>query len=141
MTAYTHLALPSVPDMAPKFGFESVMEARFATGSLDCEQTGLAYFHIKPGQRQFAHRHGEQEELYVVLAGSGRARMDDEVIAVTTLDAIRVAPATRRAFEAGPDGMQLLAFGTPAMSDGENDAELLQGEDAAWPGDPGPTPS
>jgi quercetin dioxygenase-like cupin family protein len=117
------------------------MEARFATTALECEQTGLAYFDIKPGQRQFAHRHAEQEELYVVLAGGGRARMDDEVIDVTALDAIRVAPATRRAFEAGPDGMQLLAFGTPAISDGTNDAEILKGEDAAWPGDPSPATS
>jgi mannose-6-phosphate isomerase-like protein (cupin superfamily) len=68
---------------------------------------------VKPGKRHaFGHRHAEDEEVYVVLSGSGRVRLDEEVRDVKPMDAIRIAPEVTRAFEAGPDGLELLAFGT-----------------------------
>jgi mannose-6-phosphate isomerase-like protein (cupin superfamily) len=79
---------------------------------------------VKPNQRSpFGHKHDEAEEVYVVIAGSGRMKLDDEIIEITELDAIRVAPEVVRAFESGPDGIRVLAMG--ARHDG--DGELIQG--------------
>ena len=81
------------------------MEARFAQDDLDAERTGVSHHRLKPGKRQpFGHKHEQAEEIYVVLGGSGRIKLDDEVIEVEPLDAIRVAPDVTRAFEAGPGG-------------------------------------
>jgi mannose-6-phosphate isomerase-like protein (cupin superfamily) len=118
--SYTIKNLRDVDDSAPKFGFEAVQEARFAWRDLEAERTGLAFHRVKPGCRQgFAHRHDEAEEIYVILSGRGRMKLDDEVVDVAPLDAIRVAPTVVRAFEAGDDGLELLAVGTHHEGDGE----------------------
>src|SRR3982750_1973754 len=110
--SHTKKNLREVEDMAPKFGFEAVQEARFAWRDLDAQRTGLALMRVKPGQRQgFAHRHDEAEEIYVILNGSGRIKLDDEIVAVAPMDAIRIAPGVVRALEAGDDGLEYLAFG------------------------------
>ena len=126
MSGYTHKNLRAdVEDMAPQFGLAPNLEARFARKALGCEHTGISYQRIAPSFRvPFGHKHAEQEEIYVVLSGSGRAKLDDEFVDLKPLDALRVAPATVRAFEAGPDGLELIAFGAPS---GEgNDSELQQ---------------
>lgn len=75
---------------------------------------------IHPGKRSpFTHRHKSAEEIYVVLSGSGRVKLDEEIRDVAPLDAIRVAPHTPRAFEAGEDGLELLAFGPRVVDDAE----------------------
>ena len=121
MTAtYTYKKLDEVNDSAPRFGMEELQEARFATGDLDAQDTGFSLHRVKPGKRQgFAHRHENAEEVYVVLSGEGRIKLDDEVRDIAALDAIRVAPAVARAFEAGDDGLELLAFGPRHEGDGE----------------------
>jgi mannose-6-phosphate isomerase-like protein (cupin superfamily) len=107
-------------DMAPKFGFDAVQEARFAWRDLDAEQTGLALIRVKPGQRQaFAHRHDQAEEIYVIISGRGRIKLDDEITEVGPLDAIRIAPGVARSMEAGDDGIEYLAFGPHYEGDGE----------------------
>lgn len=117
---YTIKNLRDVEDQAPKFGFEQVQEARFPYRDLEAETVGMAFHRVKPGQRQgIAHRHHQAEEIYVVLSGSGRIKLDDEVREVGPLDAIRVAPAVARAFEAGDDGLELIAFGPHHVNDGE----------------------
>jgi uncharacterized cupin superfamily protein len=117
---YTIHKLTDSEDMAPKHGLDEQGEARFVTDDLAAEQTGVSLQRLKPGKRQvFGHRHDEAEEVYVVLSGSGRVKLDDEIAAIAALDAIRVAPAVTRAFEAGPDGLQLLAFGPRRKGDGE----------------------
>jgi mannose-6-phosphate isomerase-like protein (cupin superfamily) len=124
--SHTKKNLREVEDMAPKFGFEAVQEARFAWRDLDAQRTGLALLRVKPGQRQaFAHRHDEAEEIYVVLDGSGRIKLDDEVIDVAPLDAVRIAPGVVRGVEGGPDGIEYLAFGPHH----EGDGELVKGEE------------
>lgn len=123
-TPFTHKRLTDVKDSAPEFGLGDVQEARFARKDLDAERTGVSHYRLKPDVRSpFGHRHDEAEEVYVVLSGSGRIKLDDEIVEVEALDAIRVAPAVTRAFEAGPDGIEVLAFG--AHHDG--DGELIQG--------------
>jgi mannose-6-phosphate isomerase-like protein (cupin superfamily) len=126
MSDYTIKNLADVKDSAPEFGFSDTMEARFATRDLGGAIVGLARERIKPGRRvPFAHKHHEQEEVYVVLAGSGRVKIEDDVHDVKQWDLIRVGPGTTRNFEAGPGGLDLLAFGAP-VSVG-NDVEMLPG--------------
>ena len=117
---YTLKRLTDVEDSAPKFGFGELQEARFAARDLEAEHTGVTHLRVKPGQRQgFAHRHENAEEVYVVIAGSGRVKLDDDIVELEPLDALRVsAPVTRR-FEAGPEGLELIAFGPRHEGDGE----------------------
>ncbi len=117
---YTFMKLDEVEDSAPKFGFGDIQEARFAQKALDAERTGVSFYRLKPGMRQpFGHRHEQAEEVYVVLSGSGRVKLGDEIVELAPLDAIRVEPGLMRAFEAGDEGMQWLAFGQHHEGDGE----------------------
>jgi uncharacterized cupin superfamily protein len=117
---FTLKNLAEVDDSAPKFGYAEVQEARFAKDELEAEQTGVSYQRVKPGKRQaFAHRHERAEEVYVVLGGSGQAKLEDQIVELRALDAIRVAPGVTRAFQAGADGLELLAFGPRHDGDGD----------------------
>jgi mannose-6-phosphate isomerase-like protein (cupin superfamily) len=117
---YTLKQLTQVEDSAPKFGVGEVQEARFATDDLGAADTGVALITVKAGCRQaFAHKHDAAEEVYVVVSGSGRAKLDDDIVDVRTLDALRVAPGVMRQFEAGSDDLRILAFGPHHESDGE----------------------
>ena len=119
--SYSIKNLREVDDSAPKFGYDKVQEAHFAGRDLGAEQTGISFHVVKTGQRQgFAHRHEEAEEVYVVLSGTGRVKLDDEIHDVGPLDAVRVAPEVARAFEASDDTpLELLAFGPRHEGDGE----------------------
>jgi mannose-6-phosphate isomerase-like protein (cupin superfamily) len=118
--SYTIKNLRDTDDSAPKFGFGELGEAHFPREELDAESIGLAFHVLKPSKRQaFGHRHESAEEIYVVMSGGGRARLDEAVIEIGELDAIRVAAKVTRAFEAGPDGLTLLAFGPRHAGDGE----------------------
>ena len=117
---YTIRNLREVEDQAPKFGFDQVQESRFPYRDLEAETIGMAFHRVKPGQRQaFAHRHRHAEEIYVVVAGSGRIKLGGDVHEIGSLDAIRVAPTVTRAFEADDNGLELLAFGPRHEGDGE----------------------
>ena len=106
--AHTRINLADVDDAAPANGFGARWEARVAREDLDAEQTGLTYFRLRPGKRSpFVHRHRDAEEVYVILSGTGRVRLDNEIFDVRALDAIRIAAKTARAFEAGPRGPRL----------------------------------
>jgi len=112
--------LRDVEDVAARFGFSEVQESRFPREDLGCEETGMAFHRVKPGKRQaFAHRHDKAEEVYVVVGGRGRIKLDDEIRDIGPLDAVRVAPAVARSFEAGDEGLELLAFGPRHAGDGE----------------------
>lgn len=119
-TPFTHKKLTDVKDSAPEFGMEDVQEARFAKKDLDAEETGVTHLRLKPGRRTpFGHKHEKAEEVYVVIAGSGRLKLDDEIIEVERLDAIRVSPEVVRNFEAGDEGIEVLAVGRRLDGDGE----------------------
>ena len=112
MSDYTIKNLDEVEDSAAKYGFGHVGKAHFANSDLETEQTGVSFHRLKPNARQaFAHRHENAEEVYVAVAGSGRGKLDDETVEIRKHDAIRVSPGVIRAFEAGPEGLDLLAFG------------------------------
>ncbi len=113
MTAgYTHMSVVDVEDAAQKFGMSDSQETRFAHGPFGAQQTGFTFHRYKPGKRQpFGHRHDAAEEVYFVVSGSGRAKLDDDVVELNALEALRVSPGVMRAFEAGSKGMEVLAFG------------------------------
>jgi mannose-6-phosphate isomerase-like protein (cupin superfamily) len=123
-TAYTRKKLTEVQDSAQQFGLGEMGEARFARQELGAEDTGVSYYRLRAGQRQpFGHRHDEAEEVYVVISGSGRVKLDDAILDIEALDAIRVSPGVTRAFEAGGDDLHLLACGPHHDGDGE----IIQG--------------
>lgn len=102
------------------------IEARMARKHLGSEHLGVSYFRYAPGYRSPAgHRHREQEEAYVVVGGSGRAKFDDEIVDLRQWDVVRVAPQVARAFEAGPDGLELIAVGSDRPEGG--DGEMVEG--------------
>ena len=117
---YTVVNLKEVEDVAPKFGLAPNLESRFAREVLKLEKSGLTYFRIGPGFRvPFGHRHAEQEEVYLVVSGSMRMKLDDEIVELNAWDAIRVAPQLGRASEAGPNGAEIVVFGAPQVKDSE----------------------
>jgi uncharacterized cupin superfamily protein len=117
---YSKKNLRDVQDMAVAHGLSETQEARFPRGDLGAQQTGMSYLIVKPGQREaFAHRHSTAEEIYVVLEGSGVVKLDDELVELASLDAVRVSPGVGRAFEAGPDGLEVLVFGPHVEADVE----------------------
>ena len=125
MNSYSIKNLKDVEDMAPRFGLAPALEARFARDDLGCQQTGISYQRLAPNtDGEFGHTHHRDEEVYVILSGSGRVKLGEEIVNVSSLDAIRVAPGTLRAFAAGPEGLELLAFGTHS----DDDASMQQVE-------------
>jgi quercetin dioxygenase-like cupin family protein len=95
------------------------LEARVGREALETEHLGVSYFHFAPGMRSpFGHSHGEQEEAYVVVSGSGRVRLDDEVVELAPWDVVRIGPGVMRALEGGPDGLEMIAIGSD-QRDGE----------------------
>jgi mannose-6-phosphate isomerase-like protein (cupin superfamily) len=127
MADYTLKNLREVKDVAAESGLSDSLEARFAHEDVGIDDTGFSFQVVKAGQRQpFAHKHGEAQEVYVVLSGSGKLKLDDEVIDVDRLDAIRIGPSTVRAFQAGDEDLELLVFGRRM----KGDAEVIQ--DFSW---------
>jgi mannose-6-phosphate isomerase-like protein (cupin superfamily) len=117
---YAKKNLRAVTDSAVEHGLSATQEARFPRTELGAEQTGVNFLTVKPSQREaFAHRHRVAEEIYVVLSGSGRVKLDDELVDLAPLDAVRVSPGVARSFEAGPDGLEVLIFGPRVEGDGE----------------------
>jgi mannose-6-phosphate isomerase-like protein (cupin superfamily) len=127
VSEYTRLNLErDVEDMAPRFGFSPGLESRFARGPLELKNSGLGYYRIAPGYRlPFGHRHSEQEEVYVVISGSARMKVGDDLVELEQWDALRVPGHEWRAFEGGPEGAELLAFGAPNTDN--KDAEMQPG--------------
>ncbi len=126
MSDYTHINLKEdVDDQAPNFGLSPSLETRMARVPLGMENSGLSYIRIAPGFRiPFAHKHKQQEEVYVLVNGSARIKIEDEVRDLRQWDAVRVHRDTVRGFEAGDDGAEFLAIGAP--NTGPGDAEMIQ---------------
>src|SRR5919202_6968586 len=127
MSAYTHINLKEdVEDQAPKFGMAPNLEMRMARVPLELENSGLSYQRLAPNFRlPFGHTHNQQEEVYVVVKGSLRAKLGEDVVELKQWDALRVPADTMRSFEGGPDGAEVLAIGAP--STGPGDANVEQG--------------
>lgn len=130
MTDFTKLNLREVEDMAPRFDLSPGLESRFAREPLGLQNCGVSLFRLGADFRTpFGHRHEVQEEVYVLLSGSARLRVGDEIVEMGPFDAVRVAPTAVRALEGGPAGAEVLAFGAP--TDDNRDAQPIPG----WWGD------
>ena len=106
------------------------IDGRFSRKFLDSTELGVSRWRYEPGTQVPGHRHEVQEEVYTVINGSGRVKLDDEIIEIKQWDVIRVAPKVARGFEAGPDGLEIIAAGGSKPEGG--DGELVEGH---WPGD------
>ena len=128
-SGYTLVNLEDVEYMAKRFGFGEQCEARFANRPLGAVRTGVSHQRLRPGVRQaFGHTHQHAEEVVVVLSGAGRVKIDDEIRDVRPLDAIRIAPTSARAFEAGPDGLEFVVFGPHHTGDAVMDSNFWPAE-------------
>jgi mannose-6-phosphate isomerase-like protein (cupin superfamily) len=120
MSDFTITNLMELDDVAA--GRAEGIQARMARSAIEAEQVGVSHFAYGPGVRApYGHRHSVQEEVYVVIRGSGRIKLEDEIRDVRQWDVIRVAPPLMRAFEAGPDGLELIAIGGPRPAEGDGD--------------------
>ena len=124
MPDFTLANLMEMKDLAAGRGVE--LEARFARDALKSDHLGVSYFRYGSNVRSpIGHRHREQEEAYVVVSGSGRARIDDEIVDLKQWDVLRVAPTAVRSLEAGGDGLELIAIGSDRPEGG--DGEMVEG--------------
>jgi mannose-6-phosphate isomerase-like protein (cupin superfamily) len=118
MSSFTTVNLKQIENSAGERS--SDIEARFARSRLDSEHLGVSYFRYAPGFRStLGHSHREQEEVYVIVSGSGRIKLDDEIVDLGEWDAVRVAAGTIRAFEAGPEGLEIVAIGSDRPEGGD----------------------
>jgi hypothetical protein len=126
MPPYTVVNLKEVEDQAPTVGLSPHLEARFPSVALELENSGISYQRLAPNFRlPWGHRQKLQEEVYVLIGGSARAKLDDAVVELKAWDALRVARETMRCFEAGPEGAEMLVFGAPKTGPSAgSDAEM-----------------
>jgi len=125
MSSYTKKNVKSqVENQAPKFDMPPELEARFARTPLGGQTLGLSFMKLAPSFRiPFGHKHEGQEEVYVIVRGSARIKVEDEIVELAEWDAIRFDKNTMRAVEAGPGGVEYLAFGA---GEDPRDAEMVQ---------------
>ena len=118
-------------DLGSRFDGDPDLEFRAATKALELEQASISYQRVPPGYRfPYGHTHMRQEEVYVVVRGSGRMKVDDEIIDLREWDAVRVPPGSWRGYEAGPEGLEILVIGAPNL--GENPRDDVAGERDWW---------
>jgi quercetin dioxygenase-like cupin family protein len=119
-------AIKNFEDIEPSGG--GGLDGRFSRKFLDSTEIGVSRWRYEPGKQGGGHRHQVQEEVYTVISGSGRVKLDDEIIEIKQWDVIRVAPQVARGFEAGPAGLEIIAVGGSKPEGG--DGELVEGH---WP--------
>jgi mannose-6-phosphate isomerase-like protein (cupin superfamily) len=128
---FTIINIKALEDIGPVFDGPAGLEFRAATKPLELESGALSYQSLPPGGRfPYGHSHQTQEEVYVFIRGSGRMKLDDEIIELAEWDAVRVPPGVWRGFEAGPDGLELLVFGAPNL--GDDPRADVDGERGWW---------
>jgi mannose-6-phosphate isomerase-like protein (cupin superfamily) len=120
-------AIKNLKEVDDSFAERDVdLEARFGRKHLGSQHLGVSYFRHGPNQRSLVrHRHREQEEAYVVVSGSGRAKLGDEIVDLHQWDVLRIAPPVVRSLEAGPDGLEVIAVGSDRPEGG--DGEIVEG--------------
>ena len=129
---FTHSNIKEdLDDLGANFDGPPELEFRAATKALELEQSALSYQRVPPGYRfPYGHTHKTQEEVYVVVRGSGRMKVEDEIVELTEWDAVRVPPGSWRGYEAGPEGLELLVIGAPNL--GENPRDDVEGTRDWW---------
>jgi mannose-6-phosphate isomerase-like protein (cupin superfamily) len=126
MAGYTKVNLKNdVDDAAKQYGMSPNLEFHVPGGQLEAEESAISYLRVAPNFRlPFGHAHERQEEIYVVVGGSAKIKLDDEVVDLVQWDAVRIPSDTVRDLEGGPDGAELILIGAPKTD--PNDAEMIQ---------------
>lgn len=120
-----------VADIGSNFDGAPDLEFRLASKALELERSGLSYQRIPPNCRfPYGHTHKQQEEVFVVVGGSGQMKLNEQIVEVKKLDVVRVPPGTWRGYEAGPEGLEILVFGAPNL--GDNPREDVEGRRDWW---------
>ena len=128
---FTQRNLKELEDIGAVFGGAPGIEFHAATKALELEHSALSHQSVPPGARfPFGHTHHTQEEVYVVVRGSGRMKLDDEIVELRQWDAVRVPPGTWRGYEAGPEGLEILVIGAPGLGDARR--EDVEGRRDWW---------
>ena len=128
---FTRRNFKELEDLGRVFDGHPDLEFRTATKPLELERSGLTYQRVPPGYRfPYGHTHETQEEVYVVVRGSGRMKVDDEIIELDEWDAVRVPPGAWRGYEAGPNGLEILVIGAPSLGEGRR--EDVEGRRDWW---------
>jgi mannose-6-phosphate isomerase-like protein (cupin superfamily) len=127
MANYTVVNLrDDIPDMAPRFSMGDGIEAHFGRQALELSKSGVSYFKLGPDYRlPFGHSHAEQEEIYIVVGGTVRLKLDEDELELKRLDAVRIPESVVRGMAGGPDGGELIAFGAPNTEN--KDITMVQG--------------
>jgi mannose-6-phosphate isomerase-like protein (cupin superfamily) len=127
MEGFTIINLLEIEDSVS--GRVEGLEGRFARTRLDSRDLGVSHFRYAPNLRaSTGHRHGQQEEVYIVVAGAGQVLLDGTLHELHRWDVVRVAPEVVRAFAGGAEGLELIAIGGPKPEGG--DGEMLE---IVWP--------
>jgi mannose-6-phosphate isomerase-like protein (cupin superfamily) len=120
MSDYTVVKVSDVPDQGPNLGVAPHFEIRFLRNDLGCEDCGVSYARIAPNWRMGnGHRHKRQEEVYLLVSGSARIKVGDDVVDLEPWTAVRVPKDTTRALEAGPEGAEFVFVGAPNTGPGD----------------------
>jgi hypothetical protein len=120
MADYTVLKVSDVDDQGKNFGLEGKMEARFMRVDLECENCGVTYLRLAPDFRiPFGHRHKVQEEVYLLVSGSARIKVGDDVHDLEPWTAVRLSKDAMRGMEAGPEGAEFVLIGAPHTGPGD----------------------
>jgi quercetin dioxygenase-like cupin family protein len=125
MASYTAVNLKEVENIGEQFGLDPAeLQLRMGKDPLGCANSAVSYLRLGPGYRApFGHKHNQQEEIYVLVGGSARMKLDGDVIDLQPMSAVRVAPETMRAYEGGPDGAELIVIGAPRTGPGDGDIQ------------------
>lgn len=126
MADYRLVRVADVPDQGPNLGLGDKGELRFLRNDLGCESCGVSYERLSPGFRlPYGHKHKRQEEVYLLVSGSARMKVDDEILELEPWTAVRVPPGTMRSLEAGEEGAEFVVVGAP--NTGPGDGEIVPG--------------
>jgi mannose-6-phosphate isomerase-like protein (cupin superfamily) len=124
VAGYTLKNLKEIEDQAEKFGLAPNLEFRVPGDELDAENSAISYLRVAPNFRlPFGHTHKKQEEVYLLLSGSARLKLDDEVLELAPWDVVRIPKETVRNVEGGPEGAELILFGAPKTGPGDAEVE------------------
>jgi mannose-6-phosphate isomerase-like protein (cupin superfamily) len=124
MSDYTKINLKQVEDMAPQFGIADAAQTRPARVALELEKVGLSHFALTPNFRlPFGHKHVDQEEVYLLVTGTARIKIGDDIVDLQPWDAVRVPGPVMRNLEAGPEGAEIIAFGQSAVGEDQSTVE------------------
>ena len=125
MAGYNVENLMEVENQGENFGLNpDELQLRMAKDPLGCQNAGITYLRLGPGYRSpFGHRHKQQEEIYVQVNGSARMKLEDEIVELQPMTAVRVDPGTMRAYEGGPEGADFIVIGAPRTGPGDGETE------------------